>query len=198
MKSRRLIEIVVIYPLLGTALILLVATAAVPFLSDGARTSETSAIGTLRSIASAEQAFRRACYVDMDGDGKGEFGTFRELSAGAPLRAHLGRQLLDPPLLSPSFHAVDVNGCVERSGFAFRLYLPARDGTWVCADRNDRKVSVDGAESRFRAFAWPLRRTERYDRVFCVDESGAVRATREPVEPATLHATTLEGWRPVR
>lgn len=198
LKSRRLFELAVVYPLLGTALLLLVAVAAVPFWSDRGRASESAAIGTLRSIATAELAFQRAGYVDTDGNGTGEFGTFEELSGGKPMRGYLGRDILDPPLLSPLFRATDGEGTVRRGGFAFRLYLPARDGGWVCASLNARKVAATGAEKRFCAFAWPLERTERHGRIFRVDQTGTVRATHDPVPPAALHAADASDWRAVR
>ena len=38
------------------------------------------------------------------------------------------------PELSGAFRVVNRNGAVSRSGYLFRMYLLAQDGTWAPAD----------------------------------------------------------------
>lgn len=70
--------------------------------------------------------------MDLDGDGVGEFGTFGEMTAAAGLRAgpsgETRRAPLSSPVLSPALANVDGQGIVTKSGYAFRIFLPGKEG----------------------------------------------------------------------
>lgn len=100
--------------------------------------NETAAIATLRNIHAAQWQFRHA--------GPDHYGTFRELSAGSPVRG-TGR-LIDPPMLSRAFQQVRPDGTVLRSGYRFRIDLTGE--TWC-------------------AWAWPHRRDQGVRRTFFVN-----------------------------
>jgi hypothetical protein len=90
---------------------------------------ETSALCSLHSIAGAEEQFRAARVVDLDGDGRGEYGTIAELSAAVALPDQ--PNALRPPVLSGAFRTVRPDGTVLRSGYRFRVLLPDADGDGV-------------------------------------------------------------------
>ncbi|MEQ1633185.1 MAG: hypothetical protein ABL997_12480 [Planctomycetota bacterium] len=155
-----------------------VALGGTPLLCSPVRADESAAIATLKNIATAQRAFRDAAHVDRDGDGIGEFGSFGELAGSANLRwasANSGAPLpLSVPLLSRAF-ATLVDGCVERSGYRFRLHLPSGNGTFV-SDAFER-VCANTAETRFCIYAWPTGESAG-KRVFFVDEQDDVWASR--------------------
>jgi hypothetical protein len=155
-----------------------IALGGTPLLCSPIRADESATIATLKNVAAAELEFRDAAHVDRDGDSLGEFGSFRELAGAANLRranADSGAPLpLSVPLLSSAF-ATLVDGCVERSGYRFRLHLPSGDGTFV-SDAFER-ACANTAETRFCVYAWPTGESAG-KRVFFVDEQSDVWASR--------------------
>lgn len=136
--------------------------------------NESAAISTLKNIHSAQQQFAQRGAVDLDCDGRGEFGTFLELSGAAMMRAlpWLGGPplRLAPPLLSSGFSHASA-GRVRRSGYYFQIWLQTADGRW-CGDD-----AVQGATAHWCAYAWPGNDANAR-RAFFVDDRGDVWATR--------------------
>lgn len=96
--------------------------------------NETSAIGTIKTITSAQEQFRSAAIIDVDGDGAGEYGYLTELAGVEPYRAS-GCGLSATPV-SPSFITSSIGTsvqasatfCGNKSGYLFRIFLPEQDG----------------------------------------------------------------------
>src|SRR6185436_4356295 len=98
-----LIELMIV-----VAIIAIIAAIAIPnLLSARLNANETSAISTLRNISSSQAQFQAAAKADVDNDGSGEFGLFRELSGAVAVRnianASTGTAVLNPPVLSGAF-----------------------------------------------------------------------------------------------
>jgi hypothetical protein len=97
--------------------------------------NDTSAIATLRNLVNVQADFRKRAAVDVDGDGRGDFGHILELvgELGPRLDARgLRRRVpLTPPMLSPVLANVNRAGVVAKSGYCFAVFLPGRDGGWV-------------------------------------------------------------------
>jgi hypothetical protein len=121
--------------------------------------NESAAIATLKNLSSAQQAFRDAHTLDRDHDGVGEFGWFADLTN------------CDPPQLSKSFRSPR-NGTIIRSGYRFRIWLPAATGGWVHGGEGTHSA-VDAAERQFRIYAWPDSPASG-KRAFFIDEHGDV------------------------
>ena len=128
----------------------------------------------------------------------GEFGTLGELTGHAPLRGHPSGARLEPPLVSPGLQPVGLPRQAHRSGYLFRLHLPARDGRWVRVDEDPAKRDVDAAERRWCVFAWPPHRDERTRRTFRIDQTGRVTATEAEVDPSRFARVDTADWIEVR
>ena len=77
-----LIELMIV-----VAIIAIIAAIAIPnLLSARLNANETSAISTLRNVSSSQAQFQAAAKCDVDSDGSGEFGLFRELSGAVKVR----------------------------------------------------------------------------------------------------------------
>lgn len=112
--------------------------------------AEKSAVASLRALHWAQGIFRRNAYVDVDGNGEGEFGTLRQLAALDPLPSgdRLATPLAQFPPVTPDAQVF------EKGGYCFRLDLP--EGSHA-------------RERRFVAWAWPALEgigTRRY----CIDQ----------------------------
>ncbi len=71
-------------------------------------------------------------------------------------------------------------GEVSRSGYLFRLWLPAKDGTFVSeAVRNIGAGVLDpaAAEAHWRSYSWPSKYDHSGVRTFYVDERGDIWST---------------------
>lgn len=110
--------------------------------------NRTAAVATLRNLASVQAQMRTAGRVDLDGDGLPEYGTFGEMTGAAGVRTDAeGRSrgaAISPPLLSPALAWVDENGIVTKSGYAFRIFLPARGGGEAREGRAPREIRHSG------------------------------------------------------
>jgi prepilin-type N-terminal cleavage/methylation domain-containing protein len=116
-----LIELMIV-----VAIIAIIAAIAIPnLLSARLNANETSAISTLRTIGSSQAQFQTSAKADVDNDGTGEFGTFRELSGAVAVRTaadgtNTGGSVLNPTNLSGAFRTLNANAEVSRSGYLFK------------------------------------------------------------------------------
>lgn len=156
-------------------------------------TNDLAACATLRCLVSAEDVFRAARRIDVDRDGAGEFGFAGELSGGRALPRGAG--VVDWPVLSGAFRDVAAGGCVSRSGYRFRVFLPDARGDGVheagpapgpshpaplaraaATDAVDPKL----ASRTWCAYAWPERYGETGTWTFFVDQEGDVLRVDAP------------------
>lgn len=114
---------------------------------DHLRGNEALAIAQLRGLAAAQAQFRASCALDEDGDGKGEYGHFLDLSAQ-----------VKPPVLASKWAGGTATE-LTMDGYRFGIYLPAdpdlRETSWV-------------------VYAWPEKYGWSGRRVFGIDQSGDI------------------------
>jgi len=171
--------------LLGVVLVFFAVSIAVPIgeRRHGGCGNETAAIATLRNISSAQAQFQASGAADRDGDGRGEFGTFRELCGVAALP---GRDLpLDPPVLSGAFRRPLPDGRISRSGYYFRIFLATNTGTGFSGD--DDLLGSDSlspgpvaGEKYWCCYAWPVRWGNSGESTFFVNQAGDILAADSP------------------
>jgi prepilin-type N-terminal cleavage/methylation domain-containing protein len=177
-----LIELMIV-----VAIIAIIAAIAIPnLLAARLSANETSAVSTLRNITSCQGQFQAGAKADVDNDGTGEFGMFRELSGGGGIRtaadaSTLG-STLSPPVLSGAFRTLNANGEVSRSGYLFRMYLPGTAGAAVTEPQTataafSAAVDNDLAETSWCAYAWPASFGNSGNRTFFVNQGGDITST---------------------
>lgn len=180
----------------GLALAAAVVPSIVPnFPTCWINANETAAVATLRNISSAQAQFQATGLADRDGDGVGEFGSFLELSAAAPVRGDTAIGPIDPPVLSGSFRCPDpLRIPVRDPASEAKRVLPRRGSPGVGRHR------PRPAERRWCAFAWPKKYGDGDRRTFFVDEAGDVFATDSPsyegdfpIEPLPVLPVTEDG-----
>ncbi len=173
-----LIELMIV-----VAIIAIIAAIAIPnLLSARLNANETAAIATLRNISSAQAQFQATSKADMDRDGTGGFGGFRELSGDLVVRNGHAQAagVLNPPVLSGAFRTANVAGEVSRSGYFFQIYLPDVDGIGVCPDAaatedySSNGVNPDIVETTWACYAWPVNYGNSGNRTFMVNQTGDV------------------------
>ena len=177
-----LIELMIV-----VAIIAIIAAIAIPnLLAARLAANETAAISTLRSISTSQAQFQLSARADVDNDGAGEFGLFRELSGAAPVRtsadgSYTGGSLLNPTVLSGAFRTLNGDGEVTRSGFHFKVYLPASNGfalsdlsTTAIETSGPSDISADMAETTWCAYAWPAQGDASGHYTFFVNQAGDV------------------------
>jgi len=180
-----LIELMIV-----VAIIAIIAAIAIPnLMAARLNANETSAIATLRSISTAQAQFQTSAKADVDNDGSGEFGLFRELSAAAPVRdaangTNTGGALLRPPVLSGAFRVLNGDGEVTRSGFHFKMFLPNAAGFAVSEvsltaleSTGPASIDADLAETTWCAYAWPSDQGATGHRTFFVSQKGDITAS---------------------
>jgi type IV pilus assembly protein PilA len=120
------------------AIIAIIASIAIPnLMAAKLSANETSAIATLRNLASSQVMIQGSGRIDTDNDAVGEYGTFLEMTGKSRTRkfyngsasptessfAILG-EFINPPVLSASLSNVDSNGFVSKAGYALMILLP--------------------------------------------------------------------------
>src|SRR5262245_63381468 len=160
------------------AIIAIIAAIAIPnLLAARLSANETAAIATLRNILSAQAQFQQGAKVDTDADGTGEHGGFIELSGAAPARM---AAVLNPPVLSGAFRVLNANGQVSRSGYFFRMYLPAAGGAGVGEPQTGytaAMVNADLSETTWCVYAHPVNFGQSGNRTFFTNQGGDVTNT---------------------
>jgi hypothetical protein len=147
---------------------------AVPF-EAGVRANETAARATLKVLASASAQFWAAARVDEDGDGKGEFGTFGEMSGARPCRGR--REPIRPPELSAPFKTLAADGTFRRGGYRFAIWLPGPAGVGVRETKDGLaggRTDPDLAERYWIVYAWPEEHGETGRRTYVMTQASEI------------------------
>lgn len=187
-KGFTLIELLIVI-----AIIAIIASIAIPnLLSARVGANETSAIATLRNIASSQAQFQGSAKGDNDTDGEGEYGYFAELSGLLAPRG--SATVITPPCLSGVFQNIN-NGMVTKSGYVFQLHLPGPAGAPVpesgAGGPGAGVIDDDLAEGIWCGYAWPAVNQSTGNRVFCVNQSGDVLATDNTGANQSYSGTTV-------
>ncbi len=163
------------------ALTALVAVAIPLFLGIRHGSNESAAIATMGKIHAAQAQFQMSAVIDVDGDGVGEFGYFRELSGKTGLRTDeqgTPGELIAEPLLPEEFKGAtgaDINR-VTISGYEFYIYLPRENGHGTenpaTGGFTHDHVDTDLAETTWCAYAVPVEYGGSGSRLFFVNQKG--------------------------
>jgi hypothetical protein len=160
-----------------------IVSEAVPGIVGGGRLAvEDEAVSRLRDVLFAEDAMRRAAWIDPDHDGIGSAASLSELCGGPPERGQ-------PERATPVLHCGELVptrlGPAARSGaYLYTLCLPLTGGGWSA-----REGTVDDelAERRFVAYAWPDAGGS-FERSFFIDEHENIRVVESRGAPASCEA----------
>jgi len=178
-----LIELMIV-----VAIIAIIAAIAIPnLLSARLNANETSAISTLRSVSSSQAQFQASAKADVDTDGTGEFGLFREMSGGVGVRTNptastIGN-VLNPPVLSGAFRTFNAASEVSRSGYLFHMFLPAAAGAGVPEVSTGALATAldpDLAETSWCTYASPASYSTSGNRTFFVNQTGDITGCDVP------------------
>ena len=158
------------------AIIAVIAMIAIPnLLASRVSANETVAIGTMRSLITAQSQFKTRGLADNDFDGQGEFGMFAELTGRVPIRGTT--QTLRPTVLQATLGSINANGEVVRSGYQFRMFLPGTGGIGLGEQANGGApagVHPQLAEIYWCAYAWPTNYPQTGVRTFFVNQQGSL------------------------
>ncbi len=176
-RAFTLIELMIV-----VAIIAIIAAIAIPgLMRSKMSTNESSTIGTLKTLATAQIQFKGAGSVDTDNDGDGEFGFLAELAGTANCRTNggtAGTKLL-PPAISMGLGLISA-GSVSKAGYEYRVYLPTAAGLAIFQNSvsTPNGLAADAAfqELRWVCYAWPSVAGNTGNRVFAVAESGEIMA----------------------
>lgn len=163
------------------AIIAIIALIAIPnLLSSRLVANETSTIGTLRSLASAQAEFQARQIVDQDNDGLGEYGFLQELAGVVIPRNALA--LLDPPSISQALGNVDGLGITTKSGFVYVFFLPGGAGAEIQEPAAGAFPGANAAdanvqETRWACYAIPQTVRNTGNRSFVINQAAEVYAT---------------------
>lgn len=170
----------------------IIAAIAIPnLLAAPLAANETSAISTLKSIASAQAQFQSSAKVDVDRGGTGEFGYFRELSGAVACRTettggNTGGSTLSPPVLSGAFRTLNAQANVSRSGYIFKVILSdaaggaqSEDVTPDSVHTGSSPIVPDIAETTWACYGWPASYSNSGNRTFFVNQGGDITAKED-------------------
>jgi hypothetical protein len=190
----------------GIGVVRFILTEAMPgIVGGGHRAVQQRAISRLREVLFAQDAMRRAGWIDPDGDGIGSAAFLTELCGGPPQR---GQVELPTPVLSCGALVETALGPAARSGaYLFTVCLPSPSGGWTAEP--GPSVGEERAEREFVAYAWPEPATPS-DMIFFIDQHENILSApalpqlsegraRDGALPApTCTAALGHEWRPWR
>jgi prepilin-type N-terminal cleavage/methylation domain-containing protein len=200
------------------AIIAIIAAIAIPnLLAAKLSANETAAIATLRSLVSSQAQVSVAGRIDVDLDGRGEYGTFMELTGaigvrknytpGSPASSDFSPPLgnpINPALLSSVMARMDVNGFATKSGYAYMIFLPDTADpaefvheTGPVGAQNfaggTALVGVDVAENYWCAYAQPVAVANTGNRRFFTSMKGDILQSPNDISPQGGTAAPIQG-----
>ncbi len=133
--------------------------------------NETSAVGSLKCICSAQEAFRTSDSVDLNANGIGEYAFLPELSGLGNYRMNNAGGLgtagcSSNPFIASSFANAAATNESVKSGYCFICYLPSGLAAGTAA--YPIAVDIPLAESRFVVYAFPVKFGQSGLRVFTI------------------------------
>jgi prepilin-type N-terminal cleavage/methylation domain-containing protein len=159
------------------AINVIVASIAIPnFLSRSIAANEAAAIATLKRVWAAQNQCQASVAIDVNHDGRGEYGYFAELAGTVNIRGTTAP--MNPPVLSSVFGSVQ-NSTVTQSGYMFGMYLPTSGGYGNPEDATGGLASpftVDPTRCQLLwcCYAWPVNYGVSGRRVFFINQAGDV------------------------
>jgi hypothetical protein len=129
----------------------LVSEAMPGIVKGGRQAVEQRAVSRLREILFAQDAMRRAAWIDPDADGIGSAAHLLELCGAPPLRGQVPRTT---PVLDCGELVNTALGPGARMGaYLYAVCLPTPSGEW--SGQASAPVDEEKAERGFIAYAWP-------------------------------------------
>jgi hypothetical protein len=156
----------------GVGLARFVVEIAMPGIVRGGRAAaEQRAVSWLRDVLFAEDAMRKAGWIDPDGDGIGSAALLGELCGLAPSR---GQRTRDNPVLTcGELISTELGWVARRGGYLFAVCLPNRNGRWSA--QPGPELDEEAAERQFVAYAWPDAGA-RFEHAFFLDQDENIRS----------------------
>jgi hypothetical protein len=157
----------------------LVGEAMSGIVKGGRQAVEQRAVSRLREILFAQDAMRRAGWIDPDADGIGSAALLPELCGAAPLRGQAPRTT---PVLDCGELVSTPLGAGARSGAYFYVVcLPTPGGAW--SGQPSAAVDEEKAERGFVAYAWP-EPGAAFEHAFFIDQHENILAAPWPLDTA--------------
>jgi len=159
------------------AIIAIIAAISIPnLLASKQNANQVSAVAFMRNLVSCQAQVSVVAKIDADRDGKGEYGTFLEMSGavgvrkgftpGAPATSDFSvkGEVMNPTALSSTFAVVTATGFATKSGYVFGILLPdaaspagfSHEVGPASGASFSAPVSVDLAETTWCAYAQPI------------------------------------------
>lgn len=148
------------------AVVRFVVSEAMPGIVGGGRQAvEQRAVSRLRDVLFAQDAMRRAAWIDPDRDGVGSAAFLGELCGEPPRRGQPSRAT--PVLTCSELVQTPLGPAAQAAGYLYTLCVPAAGGGWTALP--DAAVDEERAERAFVAYAWPAPGAP-FEQAFFIDE----------------------------
>jgi prepilin-type N-terminal cleavage/methylation domain-containing protein len=192
--------------LIVVAILAIIASLSIPnLLASKMNANETAALATMRNLVSAQAQLAVTARIDADNDGKGEYGTFLEMSGAVGVRKGFAPgspsssnftvkgEVLNPPVLSSVFANLTTQGFTTKSGYAFMILLPDASspaayvhetggpGLPAGFSGGTGSVGCDASETTFCAYAQPMAKGNTGNRRFFTNQKGDLMQSRNDV-----------------
>jgi hypothetical protein len=149
---------------------------AMPGIVKGGRQAvEQRAVSRLREILFAQDAMRRAAWIDPDADGIGSAARLPELCGAAPLRGQAPRPT--PVLDCDELVSTPLGPGVRSGAYFYVVCLPTPAGAW--SGQASAAVDEEKAERSFVAYAWP-EPGAAFEHAFFIDQHENILAAPWP------------------
>jgi type IV pilus assembly protein PilA len=187
-----LIELMIV-----VAIIAIIAAVAIPgLLRSRAGANEASTVGSLKSLATGQQAFRNSNAIDLNSDGQGEFGYLEEIAGVGSCRSDNTGTTSGPLFANSSYiprtmGVTNGNSEGQKGGYFFICYLPTSPN--AATRVYPTAIDIDLAAENHICYAFPQDSGKTGNRVFVVDHTATLWAF--PNQQSTYSGTgNGPGW----
>ena len=155
--------------------------------SSKGQANESAVMANLTTIKTAQNSFKMRKVLDLNSNGSGEYGFFKELAGEKTARTSSNNSTMThlSSFLSKAWINADKDGVLKKNGYFYRLCIIYGDSYYPTPEEYMEGRDNDGeldetAENDYLVIAWPQYPGKSGNKIFYMFSNGDIKTVKDP------------------